>query len=175
MRCPFPPDGMAVGGPLVARGSLPWREKGQNWELELTGSARTPGPLRHTYPWTVKKSSPERGPIMTTIQTAHPTCAAQNEARLRRIAHERVKHHLLPAATDMRLWAGPGTGGLCALCGEPVGPEQIEYEVDEPGNGTVRTFRLHVRCHAAWLAELTDLRCSRHDSGDSTAGLPGSS
>jgi hypothetical protein len=96
---------------------------------------------------------------MTGMQTArleHPELASQREARLRRIASERIQHHLLPVGTDVHLWAGPGMGELCALCGEPVRPEQTEYEVDERGNDRVRTFRLHVPCHAAWFAELND-------------------
>ncbi len=107
---------------------------------------------------------------MAAIQTArlqHPRLAAQSEARLRRLASERIKHHQLPAGTDVHVWAGPGIGELCALCGEPVGPEQTEYEVDEQGNGTVRTFRLHVPCHAAWFAELTDPRHTGSTPGDS--------
>jgi hypothetical protein len=99
----------------------------------------------------------------------HPTLAAQSEARLRRVASERIKQHLLPAGTEVRLWGGPGAGELCALCGEPVRPEQIEYEVDEQRNGATRTFHLHVPCYALWFAELTGLRCSVKSSDDSTA------
>jgi hypothetical protein len=78
------------------------------------------------------------------------------EAHLPRLALERVQQHLLPATTRGPLWAGPGSGGACSLCGEPLSPVEIEYEVEEGTRENRRTFRLHIACHTAWEAALTE-------------------
>lgn len=54
----------------------------------------------------------------------------------------------------MQVWAGPGSGQPCSLCGEPVEREEIEYEVEESARGALHTYRLHVPCHSLWYSEL---------------------
>lgn len=97
--------------------------------------------------------------------------ATQTESELRGFASERIKRHLLPTGTGIQVWAGPGTGELCSLCGMPVGREETEYEIDECECGTVRTFRLHVPCHAVWYAELTALRSTLQIACGSTTSI----
>jgi hypothetical protein len=47
-------------------------------------------------------------------------------------------------------WFGPGRGGPCAACEQPIVAHDVEVECDLPGGGTV-TF--HRRCYDVW-AEL---------------------
>jgi hypothetical protein len=78
------------------------------------------------------------------------------ETHLPRLALERVQRHLLPATTRVPLWAGPGSGGACSLCGELLSPIEIEYEVEDGSRENRRTFRLHIPCHAAWEEALRE-------------------
>jgi hypothetical protein len=48
-----------------------------------------------------------------------------------------------------RVWAGNGSGKLCAACLSPIPPSAVEYEADL--NGQVLHF--HMRCHEIWLDE----------------------
>jgi hypothetical protein len=65
-----------------------------------------------------------------------------------------------PEGASRRLWAGRGSGAPCTVCGEPVEPHEIEYELelvpdaDPAGSEPPRpeTHRVHVRCLAAWEA-----------------------
>jgi hypothetical protein len=56
------------------------------------------------------------------------------------------------------VWGGQGTGALCEVCGKPIGPDEIEYEVQLVAYRPL-ICRLHFRCHAAWRAE-----CDRRNS-----------
>lgn len=47
---------------------------------------------------------------------------------------------------DGHAWAGNGTGRPCAVCGNPVTPMEVEYEVD--GDATA-----HTRCFLVWQEE----------------------
>lgn len=71
---------------------------------------------------------------------------------------ERVEQRLLPMTTRVALWAGPGSGAACSLCGEVVGRDEIEYEVEERASEGVRIYRFHMACHAAWETALSASR-----------------
>ena len=46
----------------------------------------------------------------------------------------------------------------CAICGERIRPDQVEYEVQFAHDGVtpgVDLFHLHLRCFAAWELERT--------------------
>ncbi len=76
----------------------------------------------------------------------------QKELELRALAGDRIDKKILPAEIPPNVWAGRGHGEPCSLCGQPVDPGEIEYELrlaDE------RWFRFHLRCHAMWQMELT--------------------
>ena len=49
-----------------------------------------------------------------------------------------------------QLWAGPGTGDTCAVCTEPISPDETEFEVDLSSG---LALRLHRRCYTLWLEE----------------------
>ena len=49
-----------------------------------------------------------------------------------------------------RLWAGPGTGDICAVCTDRISLDETEFEVNlSPG----LALRLHRRCYTLWLEE----------------------
>jgi hypothetical protein len=53
-----------------------------------------------------------------------------------------------------RVWGGPGNGESCAVCGRPVRPEELAFEIEivaETGRSAERVF--HSRCFAAWERE----------------------
>ena len=55
------------------------------------------------------------------------------------------------------VFAGRGTGQLCAHCGQPILGSEIEYEVaaqeQSTDSGCERAVvRVHLRCHDAWRA-----------------------
>lgn len=77
------------------------------------------------------------------------------ESILREKAREVVQAGKLPARRADRTWGGPGVGARCAVCGKPIGQDQMEFEVEfaRPDDGELDTYHLHVRCFAAWEFE----------------------
>jgi hypothetical protein len=79
-----------------------------------------------------------------------------DEKLLRSKAEEAIRTGKLPSRRPDRTWGGPGVGATCAVCGEPVKKDQLEFEVqfardgDNPG---LDKFHIHVRCFAAWELE----------------------
>ena len=65
--------------------------------------------------------------------------------------HRKVLTGTLRPDEPLKLWAGPGVGGPCSVCDEPILRSQTEYELqyydDRPPT------RLHVRCHSLWETE----------------------
>jgi len=55
-------------------------------------------------------------------------------------------------------WGGKGVDVSCAICGERIRPDQLEYELQfghEGATPAVDLFHLHPRCFAAWEMERT--------------------
>jgi hypothetical protein len=57
------------------------------------------------------------------------------------------------------VFAGRGSGQLCAYCRQPIVANEIEYEVSAREHPTdLRTaqvaVRLHLRCHDSWRAAM---------------------
>ena len=77
----------------------------------------------------------------------------QDELALLRLAKELIGTGWLPHESTRALWAGAGTGRVCALCYEPVVSEEIEYQIVERGG---RRFQFHMRCHDVWQLALSD-------------------
>jgi hypothetical protein len=75
-----------------------------------------------------------------------------SEPELHRLVRARIDDRRLPCDPPAKMWGGRGTGALCEVCGEPIGPDEIEYEVQLVANQPL-ICRLHLRCHAAWCAE----------------------
>src|SRR5215813_14755361 len=58
---------------------------------------------------------------------------------------------LLPTRIHGKLYAGFGSGHLCAGCATPVLRAQVEYEFEDAEG---RTFRFHLGCEGLWEAAL---------------------
>lgn len=78
-----------------------------------------------------------------------------DDSVLRAGAREAMKTGNLPKHRPERLWGGPGSGASCAVCGEIVGTDEVELElqfgpaeVPEAAN-----CHVHARCFAAWEHE----------------------
>ena len=83
-----------------------------------------------------------------------------NEAELRKLAREVLRKGTLPRREPDRTWGGHGVGAPCAVCGEPVRHDQIEYEIQfahDGANPGLDKYHLHLRCFAAWEMERTKL------------------
>lgn len=88
---------------------------------------------------------------------------------LRRRAREALLAGRLPDARPERIWGGRGIGARCAVCDEPIGPDQSELELQfalrdkrgpahaktQIGDSAEATSHVHVQCFAAWECELT--------------------
>jgi hypothetical protein len=74
----------------------------------------------------------------------------ENEMSLQRVAHERIESGELPCDTSARMWGSHGSGAPCALCGRPIGPDEIEYEVETRVKGKADTLQFHRLCHSIW-------------------------
>ncbi len=58
----------------------------------------------------------------------------------------------LPRQRIQRIWAGPGEGCACALCGDTVnrGEPGYEFDLTDDMSGPGSPCALHFRCFAAW-------------------------
>jgi hypothetical protein len=58
------------------------------------------------------------------------------------------------------MWAGHGTGQLCALCDKPIQRDEVEYEVEHHrlDDEIAQTSRFHIVCQSIW-----QLECARAD------------
>jgi len=68
---------------------------------------------------------------------------------------EQGERRALPYQEPLRTWAGRGTGVLCSLCGTPIKPQDIEYEVElvSPGAGGSRGLQFHFNCYRVWESQ----------------------
>lgn len=72
-----------------------------------------------------------------------------SETPLIGLARQRVCTGDLPPCEPTALFAGFGSGGLCALCDRPISEAQIEYEVELQGMPG-RAWPLHLECYRVW-------------------------
>ena len=81
-----------------------------------------------------------------------------DELVLREEAREAIRSGKLPTRAPNRTFGGIGTGKTCAVCGEVLTAQQMEFEIEfnrlGDGSGTDHYF-LHPRCFAAWEFERT--------------------
>lgn len=78
--------------------------------------------------------------------------ASRQESALRARAREFMREGKLPSVKASQVWGGIGSGMSCSLCGEPIRPDEPEFELEfreAPSQGCV----LHADCHAAWELE----------------------
>jgi hypothetical protein len=79
--------------------------------------------------------------------------------RLHLRARELISTGVLPSAAPDELFGGYGSKSMCALCGAPILPTEVEYElqyaaVDAGSRLPVRRqIRFHLPCHAIWNYE----------------------
>lgn len=73
------------------------------------------------------------------------------ERELRRRARAQIQKGHLPQSPASSLWGGRGSGLACAVCGDPIPPEQVEYEIADPRGG--ESLRFHLPCHTQWQFE----------------------
>ena len=63
---------------------------------------------------------------------------------LRQAIREGIMHGALPREHCRMTWYGPGTGGTCVACEQPITPDDVEVECDLQNGGTLR---FHRRCY----------------------------
>jgi hypothetical protein len=74
------------------------------------------------------------------------------ERELFALARARIADESLPHTVPESVWAGPGSREVCSLCGLPIDPEQVEYDLSGYNGG----LRFHMRCHAIWQLAASD-------------------
>jgi hypothetical protein len=62
----------------------------------------------------------------------------------------------LPPKGQGRIFGGRGQGGPCALCGTPIEPSQIEYEIEWQDHETLRRSHLHLACFERLRSDPTE-------------------
>jgi hypothetical protein len=80
-----------------------------------------------------------------------PNKPCRPERELRRRAREEIQKGRLPESPTSSIWGGLGSGLPCAVCGDPIRSDQVEYEMADPGGG--ESFRFHLPCHMVWQFE----------------------
>ena len=82
-----------------------------------------------------------------------------DELLLREKAREAVRSGTLPTRQPDRTFGGPGSRMACAVCGEPVTRDQMEFEIEFDRDATpgFDRYYLHPRCYAAWEFERTKI------------------
>ena len=80
--------------------------------------------------------------------------------RLHLRARELIATGVLPSAAPDKLFGGFGSKSACALCGAPILPTEVEYELEYRSvdaasySSSRRRIRFHLPCHAIWAYEL---------------------
>jgi hypothetical protein len=76
--------------------------------------------------------------------------------RLHLRARELICTGVLPSAAPDALFGGFGSKYVCALCGAPIRPTEVEYELEyravgaASGSSSRQLVRFHLPCHAIW-------------------------
>ena len=84
------------------------------------------------------------------------------ERELRRRAREEIQNGRLPESLAASMWGGRGSGLPCAVCGDCIRTDQVEYEIADPSGG--EPFRFHPSCHTVWHLECTSHPPGSHDT-----------
>jgi len=90
--------------------------------------------------------------------------AAQlRNAELQAYIHRLMDEGRLPVILPEKIAAGYGSGSNCRGCDQPVTPTQIEYDIEDHSNGSVR-LTLHRGCYVLWQIECVR-RIHKRDQG----------
>jgi len=73
---------------------------------------------------------------------------AELHARIRRLLDE----GRLPLVLPNKISVGYGSGSKCHGCDRPVAIAQVEYTVEDHGDGTLQ-LKLHLGCYVLWQVE----------------------
>jgi hypothetical protein len=83
---------------------------------------------------------------------------------LRNRVLEAIQRGKLPDRPPDRMSGGLGSGVCCAVCGERINVDQLEFELEftTSGNGERPAYyHVHLACHAAWKSECPTVEFSR--------------
>jgi hypothetical protein len=82
-------------------------------------------------------------------------------------ARKALRDGALPDAAPQHMWGGPGFGDICAICREPVQPDELELVFASGGDGlsVELNSHVHVQCFHAWEAEHEALHGSAESNG----------
>jgi hypothetical protein len=53
-----------------------------------------------------------------------------DDGTLRQRVREAIDVGKLPVCSPVGMWGGPGCGASCAICGEQIGSEEVEFELE---------------------------------------------
>jgi hypothetical protein len=82
-------------------------------------------------------------------------------------SHPSRTYSSIAGGEHFKLWAGKGTGRVCAQCRKPVVASDIEYEIaDAATSPSAAMLTFHVRCFDEWRAR----RSTNHANGISEQG-----
>lgn len=88
-------------------------------------------------------------------------CSAMDTQHLENRAHQMITEGTLPCGPH-RVFAGFGESTECALCGQAIKSNEVNYEV--VAEGSRRTLYFHDVCETIWRLE-----CGRHLGGHDTS------
>jgi hypothetical protein len=72
-----------------------------------------------------------------------------DESSLRTKALAAIREGRLSCERPARLWGGTGDGSQCAVCGSPIAPNEIGFEL-EGGDSGGPPRNVHAHCLKAW-------------------------
>ena len=84
-----------------------------------------------------------------------PLMTDDNDDLRLKIRNRLIKGALFPP--PIRVWAGPGTGRFCAVCGTTISSPDVECEMIL---GPVTIWAHHMPCHTLWREESARLNAS---------------
>ena len=68
-------------------------------------------------------------------------------------AREALRAGKVPLRRPDRVWGGPGTGGACSICNQPLKPDAVEFELEFIWATELTTHHVHADCFTAWERE----------------------
>jgi hypothetical protein len=85
---------------------------------------------------------------------------------LRQKARVAIRAGLRPRQHQASTWGGPGSGASCAVCGQPLPPDGLEFELEfRELDGRCEVHHFHIPCFAAWDLESRDFLPADRDGG----------
>jgi hypothetical protein len=107
--------------------------------------------------------------------------SSTKEAGLREKIREAIQEGRLPEQRPTHTWGGRGSGAPCAVCGQPISPDEFEFELEYArpwngngnGNGGSRNgangngranLNVHLSCCSTWESERRALLRSQAES-----------